>query len=174
MCDFPLRLLYIDGCWLCSTFHGQQPPYSLLSRQGLHPVHLCAQQNRPNLHRGAWHHLQGAPLRTHLCPPPLELWWPAGEDVGLPAACAHVRVIYTVTTRGCERRGKTVQNRETVWIILLVQSGEFDWDHVFFCSYTKPKGQLPDYTSPVVLPDGRTSVEDFCLKIHKNLIKELK
>lgn len=43
-----------------------------------------------------------------------------------------------------------------------------------FCSYTKPKGQLPDYTSPVVLPDGRTSVEDFCLKIHKNLIKELK
>lgn len=45
---------------------------------------------------------------------------------------------------------------------------------VFNCSYTKPKGQLPDYTSPVVLPDGRTSVEDFCLKIHKNLVKELK
>lgn len=42
------------------------------------------------------------------------------------------------------------------------------------CSYTKPKGQLPDYTSPVVLPDGRTAVEDFCLKIHKNLIKEFK
>lgn len=43
-----------------------------------------------------------------------------------------------------------------------------------FYSYTKPKGQLPDYTSPVVLPDGKTSVEDFCLKIHKNLIKEFK
>lgn len=41
-------------------------------------------------------------------------------------------------------------------------------------SYTKPKGQLPDYTSPVVLPDGKTAVEDFCLKIHKNLIKEFK
>ncbi|MBN3317532.1 DRG1 protein, partial [Atractosteus spatula] len=40
--------------------------------------------------------------------------------------------------------------------------------------YTKPKGQLPDYTAPVVLPDDRTSVEDFCLKIHKNLIKEFK
>lgn len=57
---------------------------------------------------------------------------------------------------------------------LLVQSAEFDWDPVLICSYTKPKGQLPDYTSPVVLPDERTSVEDFCLKIHKNLIKELK
>ncbi|MGH0184648.1 UNVERIFIED_CONTAM: hypothetical protein FKN15_015592, partial [Acipenser sinensis] len=40
--------------------------------------------------------------------------------------------------------------------------------------YTKPKGQLPDYTSPVVLPVERTSVEDFCLKIHKTLIKEFK
>ena len=41
-------------------------------------------------------------------------------------------------------------------------------------SYTKPKGQLPDYTSPVVLPDDHTAVEDFCLKIHKTLIKEFK
>lgn len=49
--------------------------------------------------------------------------------------------------------------------------------HVFvglFDSYTKPKGQLPDYTSPVVLPDDHTAVEDFCLKIHKSLIKEFK
>ena len=43
-----------------------------------------------------------------------------------------------------------------------------------FDSYTKPKGQLPDYTSPVVLPDDHTAVEDFCLKIHKSLIKEFK
>ena len=48
------------------------------------------------------------------------------------------------------------------------------WQIFLICSYTKPKGQLPDYTSPVVLPDGRTTVEDFCLKIHKNLMKELK
>uniref|UniRef100_A0AAQ4QE88 Developmentally regulated GTP binding protein 1 n=1 Tax=Gasterosteus aculeatus aculeatus TaxID=481459 RepID=A0AAQ4QE88_GASAC len=46
--------------------------------------------------------------------------------------------------------------------------------HQLFTRYTKPKGQLPDYTSPVVLPDGHTAVEDFCLKIHKNLLKELK
>ncbi|KAJ8393930.1 hypothetical protein AAFF_G00054630 [Aldrovandia affinis] len=49
------------------------------------------------------------------------------------------------------------------------------WDYLQLVRiYTKPKGQLPDYTAPVVLPDERTSVEDFCLKIHKNLIKELK
>ncbi|XP_053440112.1 developmentally-regulated GTP-binding protein 1-like [Nycticebus coucang] len=40
--------------------------------------------------------------------------------------------------------------------------------------YIKPKGQLPDYTSPVVLPYSRSTVEDFCMKIHKNLIKEFK
>ena len=32
----------------------------------------------------------------------------------------------------------------------------------------------PDYTSPVVLPYSGTMVEDFCMKIHKNLIKEFK
>lgn len=49
------------------------------------------------------------------------------------------------------------------------------WDYLQLVRiYTKPKGQLPDYTSPVVLPNGRTAVEDFCLKIHKNLIKEFK
>lgn len=99
-------------------FHGQQPPYSLLSQQGLHPVHLCAQQNRPDLHRGAWHHLQGAPLRTHLCPPPLELWWSAGEDVGLPTACAHVRIVQYSHHKGVwteESDSEMVQDKESVW-----------------------------------------------------------
>lgn len=40
--------------------------------------------------------------------------------------------------------------------------------------YTKPKGQLPVYTTPLVLPHSRTTVGDFCLKIHKNLTKEFK
>ncbi|KAL4693893.1 hypothetical protein H8959_013158 [Pygathrix nigripes] len=49
------------------------------------------------------------------------------------------------------------------------------WDYLKLMRiYTKPKGQLPDYTSPVVLPCSRTTVEDFCMKIHKNLIKEFK
>uniref|UniRef100_A0A2K5RNX1 OBG-type G domain-containing protein n=1 Tax=Cebus imitator TaxID=2715852 RepID=A0A2K5RNX1_CEBIM len=36
------------------------------------------------------------------------------------------------------------------------------WDYLKLVRiYTKPKGQLPDYTSPVVLPYPRTTVEDF-------------
>ena len=40
--------------------------------------------------------------------------------------------------------------------------------------YTKPKGQLPDYEAPVILPATKTSVEDFCNKLHRTIIKELK
>ena len=40
--------------------------------------------------------------------------------------------------------------------------------------YTKPKGQLPDYSSPVVLRNGLNSVEDFCGAIHKSIIKQFK
>lgn len=40
--------------------------------------------------------------------------------------------------------------------------------------YTKPKGQLPDYTSPIILSKGRLTIEDFCHKIHKHLFKDFK
>eukprot|EP00128_Syssomonas_multiformis_P018485 Colp12_sorted_trinity150504_noHs@23297 len=40
--------------------------------------------------------------------------------------------------------------------------------------YTKPKGQLPDYETPVVLARDRTTVEHFCNSIHKSLISEFK
>jgi small GTP-binding protein len=40
--------------------------------------------------------------------------------------------------------------------------------------YTKPKGQIPDYDSPVVLPRNKTTVEDFCLRIHKSLVQQFK
>ena len=41
-------------------------------------------------------------------------------------------------------------------------------------SYTKPKGQLPDYSAPVVLQLGRSSIEDLCNNLHKSIIKEFK
>lgn len=41
-------------------------------------------------------------------------------------------------------------------------------------SYTKPKGQLPDYEAPVILTRDRQTVEDFCNKVHRTLIKEFK
>ena len=40
--------------------------------------------------------------------------------------------------------------------------------------YTKPKGQLPDYTAPVVMKNGKSSIEDFCNCLHKSILKELK
>jgi small GTP-binding protein len=40
--------------------------------------------------------------------------------------------------------------------------------------YTKPKGQLPDYASPVVLRSGRNSVEDFCDNIHRAILRQFK
>lgn len=40
--------------------------------------------------------------------------------------------------------------------------------------YTKPKGQLPDYNSPVVLQSDHCTMEDFCNKLHRTIIKEFK
>ncbi|KAJ2493057.1 GTP-binding protein rbg1 [Coemansia sp. RSA 2050] len=38
--------------------------------------------------------------------------------------------------------------------------------------YTKPKGQLPDYSAPVVLKRDRASVAEFCDAIHRGILKE--
>lgn len=52
---------------------------------------------------------------------------------------------------------------------------EMIWDYLELIRvYTKPKGKLPDYEDPVVLSKARSSVEDFCNKIHKSIIKQLK
>ncbi|ORX99577.1 developmentally-regulated GTP-binding protein 1-like protein [Basidiobolus meristosporus CBS 931.73] len=40
--------------------------------------------------------------------------------------------------------------------------------------YTKPKGQLPDYGTPVVLKRGQSSMEDFCNNIHKAIIRQFR
>ena len=36
------------------------------------------------------------------------------------------------------------------------------------------QGKLPDYNEPVVLPRSRASIEDFCNKIHRMMIKNFK
>ena len=43
-----------------------------------------------------------------------------------------------------------------------------------FFSYTKPKGQLPDYSTPIVLNAERNTIEELCMKIHKSLVKDFK
>lgn len=40
--------------------------------------------------------------------------------------------------------------------------------------YTKPRGQVPDYDEPVVLPSKKNTVEEFCLRIHKSLLQQFK
>lgn len=40
--------------------------------------------------------------------------------------------------------------------------------------YTKPKGKDPDYTAPVILPRKYSRIEDFCNKIHRNMIKDFR
>jgi len=49
------------------------------------------------------------------------------------------------------------------------------WDYLKLVRiYTKPKGQLPDYESPVVMNNKKCTVEDFCNKLHKSIAKDLK
>jgi uncharacterized protein len=40
--------------------------------------------------------------------------------------------------------------------------------------YTKPRGQAPDYSAPVVLKRGKNTIEDFCNAIHNEIAKQLK
>lgn len=40
--------------------------------------------------------------------------------------------------------------------------------------YTKPKGQIPDYSAPVILHAHHPTVEDFCNRIHRGLMSQFK
>jgi len=40
--------------------------------------------------------------------------------------------------------------------------------------YTKPQGQIPDYSAPIVLRSNHCTVEDLCMRIHKHIIDNFK
>jgi ribosome-interacting GTPase 1 len=40
--------------------------------------------------------------------------------------------------------------------------------------YTKPKGLNPDYDDPVIVSSKKKTVEDFCDRIHKDMVKQFK
>ncbi|KAI5192690.1 hypothetical protein NEMIN01_2157 [Nematocida minor] len=40
--------------------------------------------------------------------------------------------------------------------------------------FAKPRGQLPDYSTPVVLREGKCSVKDFCNSIHRGILSEFR
>ena len=49
------------------------------------------------------------------------------------------------------------------------------WDKMSLVRvYTKPKGSIPDYNSPVILNTSYHSITDFCKKIHKGLLESFK
>merc|ERR1719310_873056 len=71
--------------------------------------------------------------------------------------------------------------KETVIVPLVMRGdgntmGDLGDDLQLIRIYTKPKGQLPDYEQPVILQsaNGKCTVEDFCNKIHRTIINELK
>jgi len=52
---------------------------------------------------------------------------------------------------------------------------EKTWEYLAMIRiYTKPKGQIPDYNAPVVLSQHGHTVEDFCHKIHRTIMKSFK
>ncbi|PRT53916.1 Ribosome-interacting GTPase 1 [Wickerhamiella sorbophila] len=52
---------------------------------------------------------------------------------------------------------------------------EYMWEKLNLVRvYTKPKGKQPDYNEPIVLRQGRSTVEDFCNAIHKSLVTDFK
>lgn len=40
--------------------------------------------------------------------------------------------------------------------------------------YTKPRGQMPDYNAPIVMPHSKRTVEELCRRIHKSLLEQFK
>jgi uncharacterized protein len=49
------------------------------------------------------------------------------------------------------------------------------WDYTKMLRiYTKPRGQVPDYGAPVVLHANGPTVEQFCERIHKQLLAQFK
>ena len=40
--------------------------------------------------------------------------------------------------------------------------------------YTKPKGEIPDFKEPVILPRTRCTIKDFCRNIHRDMVNQLK
>lgn len=45
---------------------------------------------------------------------------------------------------------------------------------LYALSYTKPRGQIPDYSAPVILHAHRPTVEAFCLRLHKSILAQFK
>lgn len=161
------------GCWLCIIFMNNSHSQCLVTTESTSPAFMCSTKSTRSPLRNSTSSTRFptvSPSQLTTAGTSMTCWKRCGTIYSL---CACKSCLYS-HHRGAKNSWLFKWCRKRSEIHMLFQTAEFDWFHVLIFSYTKPKGQLPDYTSPVVLPDGRTSVEDFCLKIHKNLIKELK
>ena len=49
------------------------------------------------------------------------------------------------------------------------------WDYMNVVRvYTKPKGLIPDYDEPVIMQRSKSTIADFCKKLHRDLLGQLK
>ncbi|KAL6068231.1 Developmentally-regulated G-protein 3 [Balamuthia mandrillaris] len=49
------------------------------------------------------------------------------------------------------------------------------WDYLNLIRiYTKPRGQIPDYSAPVILSAKTPTIEDFCNRLHKGILRQFK
>ncbi|KAJ5075989.1 developmentally-regulated gtp-binding protein [Anaeramoeba ignava] len=49
------------------------------------------------------------------------------------------------------------------------------WEYLDFIRvYTKPRGQIPDFSAPIIMPSKSRSIESLCNRIHRNLIHDFK
>lgn len=118
--------------------------------------------HRSNKYRGTGRYLQNTTLRADIRSSQVEFRRFAGKNVGLFEARENV----------CQFRSSILS--ESKHMMKLFSFTFFFFFPPFSKSYTKPKGQLPDYNSPVVLNTERRTVEDFCNKLHRSIAKEFK
>lgn len=77
------------------------------------------------------------------------------------------------------------QVKQTLPFLLFVHSAHLEWNLDGLLEmiweyldlvriYTKPKGLNPDYEDPVIVSSKKKTVEDFCNRIHKDMVKQFK
>ena len=107
--------------------------------------------------------------------PRVELGWAGGDDVGVPWAAAHLHQAKSVCAMSWWRAEGWAGGDA-----LLACTPACRWRCTHAYSATpctaclSPQGKLPDWLDPVVLPAERCTIEFFCNRLHKTLIKQFK
>lgn len=77
----------------------------------------------------------------------------------------------------CGWQGGEVNGREACrsGVLPCDAAPDVAWPHARLCVLRSPwQGKIPDYNDPVILPAEHCTVEDFCNRLHKGIIKQFK